>query len=163
MRRLHKDDVPVPVPGQCDFHSGCLLERILVRIPLRAVVLIFVYWLGPKISTVSHLDPLFGPEYMNNLSPFPNSYISVHIIDERNVVAATQPMDSIPGSFINIKLVRHPQVLSNFNEEDLLRESCPASAIPSNHGLVRVHGTVRSKLLLSSHKYLVCRSIPSQI
>jgi hypothetical protein len=58
------------------------------------------------ISMVSQSDPLLRPEYMNNLSLFPDSNISVHIIDERNVVAATQPMDSILGSFINIKLVR---------------------------------------------------------
>jgi hypothetical protein len=58
---------------------------------------------------VSHPDPPFGPECMNNISRFLSSYISAHILDERNAVAANQPINSIPGGFINIRLVRHPQ------------------------------------------------------
>jgi hypothetical protein len=68
---------------------------------------------------------------MNNLSLFPNSNISVHIIDEINVVAAIQPMDSIPGNFIDIELVRQPQVFSNFNEQDLLWEPSQPRQYPA--------------------------------
>jgi hypothetical protein len=100
---------------------------------------------------------------MNNISRFLSPYISAHIVDERNAVAATQPIYSIPGGFINIRLVRQPQVLSNFNEENLLRESRPASEIPNKNNLAYVRGTVRSKLLLPSHKSLISRSLPSQI
>ena len=64
-------------------------------------------------------------------------------------------MVSIPGNIINIKLVRQPRTLFNFNEEDLLRESRPASAIPENLEVVRTHGTVCSKVRLSSHEVLV--------
>jgi hypothetical protein len=66
---------------------------------------------------VSHLDPPFGPEYMNNISRFLSSYLSAHIVDERNAVAATQPINSMPGGFINIRLVRQPQVLSNLTRK----------------------------------------------
>ena len=72
-------------------------------------------------------------------------------------------MDSIPGAFINIKLASQSRALPNFNEEDLLRESCPASAIPNKRGLLLARGTVRSKLLLFSHKYRLDLSLPSQI
>jgi hypothetical protein len=65
------------------------------------------------------IDPLSGFEYVNNLSLFPKPYSAIHIIDERHVVAATEPMDAMPGNFVNLKLVMQPQVLSNFNEEDL--------------------------------------------
>lgn len=126
-------------------------------------MLLVTYGRDPNISMVSHLDPPFVPEYMNNLSRFLSSYVFVHIIDERNAVAATRSINSIPGGFINIKLVRQPQVLSNFNEEDLLRESRPASAIPNKNDLAYVHGTARSKLLLPSYKTLVSHSLPSQI
>ena len=64
-------------------------------------------------------------------------------------------MVSVPGNFINIKLVRQPRILSNFDEEDLPRESRPASAIPYNLEVVRTHCTIFSKLRLSSHEVLV--------
>jgi hypothetical protein len=35
-------------------------------------------------------DPLSGFEHVNNLSLFPNPYNTIHIIDEKNVVAATE-------------------------------------------------------------------------
>ena len=64
-------------------------------------------------------------------------------------------MTSIPGNFINIKLVRQPRILSNFNEEDLSRESRPASTKPYTIEVVRTHDTVFSKLRLPSHEVLI--------